>query len=119
MNSRALTVAISLLAAAAMGVALTSTGGCGYPDGCEAGWLAPRSLALGVSVDLHAVAQLSDSDGSLTYGGVAVGAEGTILVWGSDSNASTEQYVNVSSIGTASLRALCVQADSWWVVGDQ
>lgn len=118
MNSRALTVAISLLAAAAMGVALTSAGGCGYPDGCEAGWLAPTSLALGVSVDLHAVALLSDSDATPTRGGVAVGAEGTILVWGSDSNASTGQYVNVSSVGTASLRALCVQADSWWVVGD-
>jgi hypothetical protein len=118
MNSRALTVAISLLAAAATGVALTSTGGCGYPEGCEAGWLAPTSLALGVSVDLHAVVQLSDPDATPTHGGVAVGAEGTIVVWGSDANAATGQYVNVSSLGPASLRALCVQADSWWVVGD-
>lgn len=90
--------------------------GCSEPSekGCPAGWEAAESIDLNTSVDLHAVEQLFDDDGPPTYAGIAVGAEGTIVVWGYDEG----DFVEVSSIGTVDLRAISALHGSWWVVGD-
>jgi hypothetical protein len=118
MSRRALLPAMGLLRIAAIGVALTSTTGCG----CEGyGWGEKRSLELGVSVDLHAVAQLDDDVMPLSYTGLAVGADGTIVAWGFDFDVDvhgSEPFVEVSSFGTVDLRAISAELGSWWVVGD-
>lgn len=114
------TRAIGLLGVAAVGVVLTSISGCG----CEGyfGWGETRSLELGVSVDLHAAAPLEDEIMSVTYyTGLAVGADGTIVAWGVDFEVDAfgnEPFVEVSSFGTADLRAISAEPGSWWVVGD-
>ncbi len=108
MHARALTVAISLLATAAIGVALPATSGCSTLD-CD-GDYAPstRPIVLDVSVDLHAVVATTNT---MNYDFVAVGAEGTVV-------ASGEAGVSVSTVGTADLRAISETENSWWVVGD-
>jgi photosystem II stability/assembly factor-like uncharacterized protein len=125
-NSHALTLAIRLLGAAAMSAALVSMSGCPFLFSDCGSWGNPRSINLGVSVDLHAAMQLEKWDEMRTYEGVAVGAEGTVVVWGTtrtDAGAASP-FTNVSSLGTADLRAIWVESTSWydvntlWVVGD-
>lgn len=118
MSTPALTRAIRLLGAAAVGVALTSTTSCLWYVDCG-GWEPSQSLDLGVTVDLHAVMQLYDFDMSRSYRGLAVGAAGTIVLWGDeDNNLGSEPFVEMSSVGTADLRAISAERGSWWVVGD-
>jgi hypothetical protein len=111
MSTRALTLAIHLLGAAAVGVALPSTGCllfCG-------GWGDIEPLELGVSFDLHAVAALPyEDDTDRSYEGLAVGAAGKIVVWGF----ADEMFVEVSTVAAADLRAISAEPGSWWVVGD-
>jgi hypothetical protein len=111
-NNRALAVAISLLTAA-IGVALPGMIGCSALECSAEDELWP--FELGVSADLHAVAELDDHDGQRGYDGIAVGAEGTIVVWGRDDAGDFEEAVE---IGTADLRAISWKTGSWWVVGD-
>jgi hypothetical protein len=106
MSTRALTLAMSLLGAAAVSVALPATSGCSLPRECG-GVPETRPIELGVSVDLHAVAATQKGD----YEYVAVGAEGTVVAWGGSG-------VQVSTVGTVDLRGVAATSDSWWVVGD-
>jgi hypothetical protein len=111
-SSRALTLAISLLATAAIGVALP---GCPLFFGDCGGWGDTMTIGLGVSVDLHAVAAPSgELDIDRVYRGLAVGAGGTIVTWGF----ADEPFVEVSSVGTADLRAILAEFNDWWVAGD-
>jgi photosystem II stability/assembly factor-like uncharacterized protein len=114
-NTRALTLAISLLGAAAMSVALTTTSGC-TPLECN---IDDELFAfeLGVIADLHAVARLDDHAAPRSYDGIAVGAVGTIVVWGYDEE-SNGDFQEASSFGTADLRGISWQPGSWWIVGD-
>ena len=123
MNTRALTLAMSLLGAAAMSVALVSMSGCPlFWSGCG-DWSDPESIDSSVSVDLHAVVALEGWEESRTYEGIAAGADGTIVIWGTSD--SDERFADVSMIGTADLRAVWtgattydVEASTFWVVGD-
>jgi hypothetical protein len=112
-STRALTLAISLLGL------LTSTSGClSLPCGH---WYRPKSLELGVTVDLHAVVQLTESAETRSYSGLAVGANGTVVAWGivSITALGYERFVETSFVGSANLRAIWVhEGNSWWVVGD-
>lgn len=118
MNTRALTLAISLLATAAVGVALPGCGSSLFGD-CG-GWGDIQTIELGVSVDLHAVTGLLyEEDMDRTYTHLAVGADGTIVTWGyDDANFEDGIFVEISSVGTADLRAILAESGSWWVVGD-
>ncbi len=118
MNTRALTLAISMLGSAAMSVALVSTSGCRtWSSRCDS-WSPPQSLDVGVGagVNLHAVVALQGIDTSIPSA-AAVGANGTIVLLGGTGT-------NVSSIGTADLRAIWASSyagsggRALWVVGD-
>jgi hypothetical protein len=109
MSFRALPLAIGLL----------GMNGCGCAG--WVGWGENTPLELGVSVDLHAAAPLDEDVTPLTYTGLAVGADGTIVAWGFDFNVDfddREPFVEVSAFGTADLRAISAERGSWWVVGD-
>lgn len=113
MDTRALTVAMSLLGAAAISVALTTASGCA-PLECN---IDDELFAfeLGVIADLYAVAPLDDHDAQRSYDGIAVGVAGTIVVWGYDE--SNGEFVEASSFGTADLRGISSRPGSWWIVG--
>lgn len=96
----------------ALGVALASVGGCwcgGWVDGSEA-------IELGVDVDLHAVTGLGDLVDGRVYRGLAVGAEGTVVAWGS-SEEDYERFVERTTIADVDLRGTWTEPGAWWVVG--
>jgi hypothetical protein len=124
MNSRALTLAIQLLGAAAVSAALVSMSGCPFLFSDCGSWGDFRSIDLGVSVDLHAVVQLEGWDETRNYEGAAVGADGTVVVWGTTrtDEGSQTPFADVSSLGTADLRAIWAESNDavniLWAVGD-
>lgn len=87
---------LSLAATAALGI----LPGCYCPDG---GWQPPRSIDLGVDSNLH----------SVVAPGIAVGAAGTVVAWGS------EPGVETTTVGDVELRGVAdAGGGRWVVVGD-
>jgi hypothetical protein len=108
-HGRALTLAIRLLCSSAAAVALISLDACCPLDFTP--WGPSESLELGTDADLHAVAPLAEYVDDRNYAYIAVGAGGTVVVWGDD-------FVELSSVGELDLRAIWATEGSWWVVGD-
>ncbi len=110
MTARALTLAIRLLSAAAIGVTLGATTGClPFFFGCgDTGWQPQTMLALGVDADLEA---LTYEDTGYTY--LAVGTAGTVVNW-----SGTEGPIATFTVGTSDLHAVASFEGAWWVAGD-
>lgn len=92
---------------------------------CTLGYQA-LPVELGIDVDLHEVAFVGEQFDERYYSNVAVGAEGTIAVWGQLDSGDPEWFVEIAKHGDADLRAVWVvpyfQDDygstTWWIVGD-
>ncbi len=117
MSTRALTLAMSLLGAAAVS-------SCGPSSECSPD---TTMVDLGIDTDLHAVVNLDMRSGERQYAFLAVGASGTVVAWGmSSGGAQEEPFVDVFDLGDLDLRAAWIDrwdgSDevpwSWWVVGD-
>jgi hypothetical protein len=123
MSSRALTLAISLLAMSLLG----------FATGCDSIECASEraTIDLGIETDLHAVVNLDHWSGERHVALLAAGADGTVVAWGMDyGGKQDEPIVEVFDLGDAHLRAVWVDKSTgpddgshdgpwnWWVVGD-
>ncbi len=99
--------------------------GCelGCPDPLPAG----ETVELDIDIDLHDVAHIESWDGLKNYSFLAVGADGEIMVWGTDYTGNkTKAFVDVSDVANVDLHAVWVDesnwsptaALAWWVGGD-
>jgi hypothetical protein len=117
MTRRTTMIAIGLLASACDSY-------CGAPPlpGSE-------QVDLGIDADLHAVVEISEWYGRGTYELLAVGAEGTVVVWSRGDQwphrSEGELVVDVFDLGDLDLRAAWIDrvdwppsVAAWWVVGD-
>jgi hypothetical protein len=82
---------------------------------------------LGIDSDLHAVIDLDDWIEDQHYDSLAVGASGTVVIWGYDyQRKHWVPVVDVFDVGDSDLRAAAIDEansawgilEAWWVVGD-
>jgi hypothetical protein len=99
----------------------------GCENTCQDPLPAGETFELDIDTDLHAVVHLESWDGSRNDSFLAVGADGKVLVWGTDySRNKTRPIVDVFDIGDVDLHAAWADKPSWpstvpltwWVVGD-
>lgn len=97
--------------------------------GCEYCMLTyePTPIELGIDVDLHDVDLVRTQVGSRDYFHMAVGSEGTVVVWGkSEPYGDADWFVDITHLGDADLHGAWVLRSyedfagwpTWWVVGD-
>lgn len=102
---------------------LSSATGCG-PTCSDPPTTEPVDLA--IDTDLYAVANLDFSSSERHYAFLAAGADGTVVVWGTDgSGEANEPFVDAFDLGDLDVRAAWIdksnpssEAWGWWVVGD-
>ncbi len=112
------------LAISLLGIALIHTSGCNL--NCSDPTPGSEPIDLGIDTDLSAVADLNSTSNERHYAFLAVGASGTVAVWGTDfSGEPDEPFVDVFDLGDLDLHAAWIdksdassEAWRWWVVGD-
>lgn len=105
----------------------------GFAAGCDSIDCAVdrQTVDLGIDADLHAVVNLDHWSGDRHVALLAVGADGTVVVWGMDDGGKQDQpIIDVFDLGDSTLRAAWIDKSTgpyegsydvpwnWWVVGD-
>jgi hypothetical protein len=118
-TGRALTLALRLLCTtAATAAAVTLPGCCGI--GFDP-WQAAEAVELETDADLFAVTRVPYDSSDRPYENLAVGAGGIVVMWGSDFDSATNDFmtfVDSQQVGDQNLRAVWADESAWWVVGD-